>query len=40
MVLAVFSNSFQVDGEFLEVGGDWTCLWHVPERRRRESDEF
>ena len=35
---AGFSKSFKVDGEFLEVGGNWTYhkhVRHVPERRRR-----
>jgi hypothetical protein len=28
-------GSQKVDGEFLEVGGDWTCHRHVPEHHRR-----
>ena len=36
-----FSKSFKVDGEFLEVGGNWTChrhVRHVPERQGGESE--
>jgi hypothetical protein len=35
-ILSGFSKSFKVDGEFLEVGGNWTCHRHVPEHHRRE----
>jgi hypothetical protein len=37
-ILSGFSKSFKVDGEFLEVGGNWTCHRHVPEHHRRESE--